>query len=95
MADVHRAVIRGSHSIASGSPPAGLPLVSRKSNKVIDLVNGSTADGTDAIQWSWNGGTDQQWDVAYLGNGQYQLTGVASGKLLEITNASTANGAAA
>ena len=70
-------------------------LTDRLCNKVIDLVNGSTADGTDAIQWGWNGGTDQKWDVAYLGNGQYQLTGVASGKLLEITGASTANGAAA
>jgi len=66
----------------------------RLCNKVIDLVNGSTADGADAIQWGWNSGTDQKWDVAYLGNGQYKLTGVASGKLLEITGASTANGAA-
>jgi hypothetical protein len=29
----------------------------------------------------------------YLGNGQYKLTGVASGKLLEVAGASTANGA--
>ena len=70
-------------------------LVSRKSNKVMDLVSGGTADGTDAVQWSWNGGGSQKWDLAYLGNGQYKLTGVASGKLLEITSASTANGAAA
>ncbi|HEY8991244.1 MAG TPA: LamG-like jellyroll fold domain-containing protein [Luteolibacter sp.] len=69
-------------------------LVSRKGNKVLDLVNGGTADGTDAIQWSWNGGDDQKWDLAHLGNGQYKLTGVASGKLLEVTGASTSNGAA-
>ena len=67
-------------------------LVSRKSNKVVDLFNGGTADGTDAIQWGWNGGNDQRWDLAYLGNGQYKLTGVASGKLLEVTGASTSNG---
>jgi len=76
-------------------PDGRYAFTNRLCNKVIDLVNGSTADGTDAIQWGWNGGTDQKWDVAYLGNGQYQLTGVASGKLLEITGASTANGAAA
>jgi hypothetical protein len=29
----------------------------------------------------------------HLGNGQYKLTGVASGKLLEVTGASTADGA--
>jgi hypothetical protein len=68
-------------------------IVSRKSNKVIDLVNGGTADGTDAIQWGWNGGDDQKWDLVHLGGGQYKLTGVASGKLLEVTGASTSNGA--
>jgi hypothetical protein len=76
-------------------PDGRYTLADRLCNKVIGLVNGGTADGTDANQWSWNGGTDQKWDVAYLGNGQYQLTGVASGKLLEISGASTANGAAA
>jgi hypothetical protein len=65
---------------------------SRLSNKVIDLVNGGIADGTDAVQWGWNGGDDQKWDLVHLGNGQYKLIGVASGKLLEISGASTANG---
>jgi hypothetical protein len=70
-------------------------LTDRLCNKAISLVNGGTADGTDAYQWTWVNGTDQKWDVAYLGNGQYKLTGVPSGKLLEISGASTANGAAA
>ncbi len=73
-------------------PDGRYSFASRLSNKVIDLVNGSTADGTDAIQWGWDGGNDQKWDLAYLGNGQYKLTGLASGKLLEISGASTANG---
>ena len=74
-------------------PDGRYRVVSRKSNKVIDLVNGGTADGTDAIQWGWNGGDDQKWDLVHLGNGQYKLTGVASGKLIEVTNASGSNGA--
>jgi hypothetical protein len=74
-------------------PDGTYRIVSRKSNKVIDLVNGGTAEGTDAIQWGWNGGNDQKWDLVHLGNGQYKLTGVASGKLLEVTGASTSNGA--
>jgi hypothetical protein len=73
-------------------PDGRYTLADRLCNKVIGLVNGGTADGTDADQWSWNGGTDQKWDVAYLGNGQYKLTGVASGKLLEISGASRNNG---
>jgi regulation of enolase protein 1 (concanavalin A-like superfamily) len=74
-------------------PDGRYSLVSRLSNKVIDLTNGGTADGTDAVQWSWNGGNSQKWAFTGSGNGQYQATGVASGKLLEVTGASTANGA--
>jgi hypothetical protein len=74
-------------------PDGRYTLTDRLCNKVIGLVNGGTADGTHADQWTWNGGTDQRWDVTYLGNGQYKLTGVSSGKLLEIAGASTANGA--
>jgi regulation of enolase protein 1 (concanavalin A-like superfamily) len=74
-------------------PDGTYRIVSRKSNKVLDLVNGSTADGTDAIQWGWNGGNDQKWTLTYLGNGQYKAVGVASSKLLEVTNASTSDGA--
>ena len=74
-------------------PDGRYRVASRKSNKVLDLVNGGTADGTDAIQWGWNAGNDQKWDLVHLGNGQYKLTGVASGKLLEVTNASASNGA--
>ena len=74
-------------------PDGRYHFASRLSNKVIDLVGGGTADGTDAMQWSWNGGDSQKWDLVYLGNGQYKLTGVPSGKLLEVAGASTANGA--
>jgi hypothetical protein len=74
-------------------PDGRYRLANRKSNKVVDLVNGATADGTDAIQWGWNAGNDQKWDLVHLGNGQYKLTGVASGKLLEVAGASTADGA--
>jgi len=73
-------------------PDGRYTLTDRLCNKTIGLVNGSTADGTHADQWTWNGGTDQRWDVTYLGNGQYKLTGVSSGKLLEIAGAATGNG---
>jgi hypothetical protein len=72
-------------------PDGRYALVSRLSGKVVDLVNGGTADGTDAVQWGWSGGNSQKWDLAWLGNNQYKLTGVTSGKLLEVTGASTAN----
>ncbi|BCU79545.1 RICIN domain-containing protein [Luteolibacter sp. LG18] len=68
-------------------------VVSRKSNKVLDLFGGGTADGTDAVQWGWTGGDSQKWTLTHLGNGHYQAVGVGSGKLLEVTGASTSNGA--
>jgi hypothetical protein len=74
-------------------PDGTYRVLSRRSNKALDLVNGGTADGTDAVQWGWNGGDSQKWTFTHLGNGQYHASGVATGKLLEVTNASTSNGA--
>jgi hypothetical protein len=68
-------------------------VLSRRSNKALDVLSGGTADGTDAVQWGWNGSNSQKWTLTHVGNGQYQAAGIASGKLLEVTNASTANGA--
>jgi hypothetical protein len=67
--------------------------VNKRSNKVLDVYNGGTADGTNVDQWGWNGGNNQKWTLTHLGNGQYQAVGVGSGKLLEVAGASTANGA--
>ena len=74
-------------------PDGTYRVLSRKSNKALDVLNGGTADGTDAVQWGWTGGNSQKWTFTHLGNGQYQAAGVASGKLLEVTGASTTNGA--
>jgi len=74
-------------------PDGTYRLVSRKSNKVMDVTGGSTTDGAPLVQGGWHGTDSQQWDLAYLGNGQYKLTGVASNKLLEVMSASTSNGA--
>ena len=74
-------------------PDGAYRVLSRRSNKSLDVLNGGTADGTDAVQWGWNGGNSQKWTFTHVGNGQYQAVGLASGKLLEVTNASTANGA--
>ncbi len=69
-------------------------LLNRKSNKALDVQNGSTADGAAVVQWGWNGGNNQKWTFADQGNGQYQILGVASGKALDVAGNSTANGAA-
>ena len=66
--------------------PDGLyRLVSRKSNKVIDLAGSGTANGTQIVQWPYGGASSQKWTLTSLGNGQFRLTGLASGKVIEFT----------
>jgi hypothetical protein len=38
-------------------------LTNRNSGKVLDLTGGSSADGTAVVQWTDNGGTNQQWTM--------------------------------
>jgi hypothetical protein len=68
-------------------------LVSRYSNKVLDVAAPYTTNGTQLIQWGSNGFTGQKWIFSYLGSGQYKITGLASGRVMDVYNNSTANGA--
>lgn len=66
-------------------------LVNRKSGKAADVLNFSTADGGDVIQWADLNGSNQQWSIADIGNGYHKLVNINSGKALEVYNFSTAN----
>lgn len=52
----------------------------------------STTAGTQLIQWSANGGTNQQWSVNCSG-GYVTLVNRFSGMLADVTGRSTADGA--
>ncbi|MCX5051309.1 MULTISPECIES: alpha-L-fucosidase [unclassified Streptomyces] len=67
-------------------------LVNRKSGKVLDVANASTADGATLIQWPSTGGTNQQWKLLPNSDGSYRLANVRSGKLLD-SPGSSAQGA--
>ena len=58
-------------------------LVSRKSGKVLDVSDGSTADGAAVIQFPWNGGPNQQWKLLPNTDGSYRLSNLRSGKVLD------------
>ncbi|MER7835973.1 alpha-L-fucosidase [Streptomyces sp. NPDC096040] len=58
-------------------------LVNRKSGKVLDVSDGSTADGAAVIQWPWNGGANQQWKLVPNADGSYRLVNAHSGKVLD------------
>jgi len=70
-------------------PDGRYQLVCHKSNKVMEVSNLGTADGTPIDQWTYNGGSNQKWDIAWQGNGQYRATDVHSGKVMDNGGTST------
>ncbi|MER7837752.1 alpha-L-fucosidase [Streptomyces sp. NPDC096040] len=55
---------------------------------------GNVAYGSDLIQWTWNGGDNQQWQAVDLGNGYYRLVNRTNGMAADGWGA-TSDGAAA
>lgn len=79
----------GSGLIANGT----YRLTPRQSTtKALDVFGQGTTDGTNVIQWTSSGTSNQRWTVTHLGNNVYQIIGVQSGKALEVASTSTANG---
>src|SRR5262252_6249120 len=67
-------------------------LVNINSGKALDVPAFSTLPGTLIDQWSFNGGTNQQWDlVPYIG-GHYVIMNTNSGQVLDVPYASTSPG---
>ena len=64
-------------------------LVNHRSHKVMDVSNSGTTNGAPIDQWTYNGGSNQKWDIAWQGNGQYRATDVHSGKVID--NGGTSN----
>jgi hypothetical protein len=74
-------------------PEGTYQVVNRYGNKPMAALNGSTANGTQLVQWGYNGGNEQKWTLSYLGNSQYKVTGVASGRVVNVSGNSGSNGA--
>ena len=76
-------------------PDTGVYVISnRNSNKVLQLDDGDTLDGTNVSQYTETGDTIQRWSVNYMGDGYYKISPVlASDKALEVVNCITSNGA--
>lgn len=73
-------------------PNTAYTIINGKSGKVLDVHGNSTTDGANVIQWTDNGGTNQQWNIVDLGNGYYKIINVNSGKALDVEANSTADG---
>src|SRR5690606_31754146 len=57
-------------------------IISRHSGKAMDVEGISSVNGANVILWDYLGGTNQQWDIAGLGNGYYSIRAAHSGKSL-------------
>ncbi|WP_254448781.1 RICIN domain-containing protein [Spirosoma rhododendri] len=65
----------------------------KQSAKFIDVSGQSVADGESIIQWTYNGGKNQQWKLTQATGSYFTFQSVNSGKVLDIVSASTADGA--
>jgi len=68
-------------------------IVSVNSAKMADVAGASTADGAQAVQWSPNGATNQQWRLLPLNADIVVIQSLKSGQVLDVAGASTADGA--
>ncbi|KOG24707.1 MULTISPECIES: RICIN domain-containing protein, partial [Streptomyces] len=66
-------------------------VTSEHSGKRMDVRSGSTADGAAVIQWTANGGTNQQWQLTDAGSGAFTLTAQHSNKCLDLLSTNDAN----
>ncbi len=83
-------IVSVGYSSSSGS--AYYHIVNRHSGLVMDVSGGSTTAGTNIIQWSNNGGDNQEWSLVSTSNGYYNLVNRHSGQLADVSGGSTTAG---
>jgi hypothetical protein len=95
-----QAYFRWQHGYVGGAPTgsAGIvangtyKIIARHSGKALDAFGQGTTNGTQIIQWGYNGGNNQRWTVTHRGGGQYSIIGVQSGRCTEVGGWATGNG---
>ncbi|WP_226042603.1 RICIN domain-containing protein [Natrinema sp. DC36] len=63
------------------------------SGKSLDLAGGSTADGANVQQQSWDGDDNQRWRFEHLSGNVYRIGNVNSDKVLDVEGTGGDNGA--
>ena len=64
-------------------------LVAQHSGKAADISGASTSAGAALVQWSANSGTNQQFDFADAGNGDWRIRARHSGMMLQVSGTGT------
>lgn len=73
--------------------PGTYAIISRVSNKGLDVAGQSTLDGGEVQQWTYLGASNQEWQLTSLGGDEYKITAMHSGKALDVAKVSTLDGA--
>ncbi|WP_277211603.1 RICIN domain-containing protein [Isoptericola croceus] len=68
-------------------------LVNRHSGLAADVLNASTQNGAEIIQWHRTDAAWQRWRFVDAGSGYYRIVSAHSGKAIDVWERSTANGA--
>lgn len=68
-------------------------IVSKNSNKVMEVQNSSTSDEGNVVQNTWNGGNNQKWKVIEISKGVYKIANLNSNKVLDVASVSFNDGA--
>ncbi|MBU2708140.1 RICIN domain-containing protein [Zooshikella marina] len=67
-------------------------IVSKISNKVIDVAERSKRGAANVQQWQYGSSDNQHWQLLYQGSGYYKIKAQHSGLMLDVANAGTNNG---
>jgi poly(3-hydroxybutyrate) depolymerase len=70
-------------------PGVNYRLVAAHSGKALDVNGASTSAGATLVQWSVNGGLNQQFDFVSSGGGLYRIRARHSGLVLQVANSSS------
>lgn len=74
-------------------PNAYYKIINLKSNKALDVSNGSYSAGATVIQWPYTGSDNQLWKVEMVGTDQYKITNKRSSLALDVNGSSLNNDA--
>jgi len=76
-----------------GLAPSYVTLVNRNSGKCLDVVNGSSENNAEVVQYTCGTGHNQQWNPQDAASGYVNLVARHSGKCLDVVSGSTADNA--
>lgn len=68
-------------------------LLNRNSGLALDVNYGNTENGTNVLQYGYNGYNNQKWILQLQSNGYYAIKNLTSGKVLTVENSATGDGA--